>query len=121
LLALALAGRLATVRIRRALLLIAAAASAVAGFGYGIALWGQTACEAEMQAEVLGKNVTGVDMEGRVILPSQIHVYSHIESPFVVVAGYAVPYDLHASYHEARFLVLPGYIRRQASQTHHAM
>lgn len=108
-------------RIRSIFLFIAGAAVAFVASGYAVAFYGRAACEGEMRAEVLSRNVTGMDMEGRTILPAQIHVYSHIEYPFVVVAGYAVPFDLHASYHEARFLVLPGYVRRQSSQRHLAM
>ena len=103
------------------MLLIAGLAISVVASGYLIASWGVAGCEGEMRAEVFEKSITGLDMEGRTILPSQIRIYSRIEYPFVVVAGYVVPYDLHASYHEARFLVLPGYIRRQASQRYQTM
>ena len=108
-------------RIQRFLLFVAAAGTALIGSGYATAYWGQSVCEARMRAEVMEKTVTGLDMEGRVILPTDIPIYSRIEYPFVVVAGYAVPYDLHASYHEAHFIVLPGYVSRQVSSKHQAM
>ena len=89
--------------------------------GYAIALSGASACEDEVRAEVLNRGVAGLAMSGEVIPASQIEVYSRVEYPFVVGAGYSVPYDLHASYHETRFLVLPWHLRKLSTQKFLAM
>ena len=102
-------------RTKRLLLLVGTALLALLGCGYAVALLERSACEGKMRSEVLAKNVTGRNMLGEVIPSSQIDVYSRVEYPFIVVAGYFVPVDLEGSYHEAWFLVLPGYVHEWSS------
>jgi len=103
-------------KLKRFLFLLGSIAIALLGCGYAVALFGSSACEGRMQAEILAKHVTGRGMLGEVIPSSQIRVFSRVEYPFMVVAGYSVPVDLHASIHKARFLVLPGYVHELSSE-----
>jgi len=105
----------------RFLALVGISLLTVSAGGYAVALSGTSACENEVRTEVLRKGVTGLAMSGEVIPTSQIEVYSRVEYPFVVVAGYSVPFDLHASYHETRFLVLPWYLYKLSSRRSIAM
>src|SRR5690606_25117857 len=55
---------------------------------------------------VVEHQVTGYGLGGRVP-PEQIEVFSEVNYPFVVTGTFAVPRDLHASYYQTRYLVLP--------------
>ena len=72
--------------------------------GYITAKSAQTAIESEIRSFVQSKGIMGRDLGGERVPPE---VGSRIDWPFVVTAWYSVPLDLHAAYHQTKYLVLP--------------
>ncbi len=97
-------------RVKRAFLFLGATILVVSASGYAVAFLGVSSCEGIVRTEVQNKGVTGLAFSGEVILTDAIEVYSHVDLPFVVTAGYAVPFDLHVTYHETQFLVMPWHV-----------
>ena len=94
-------------RIKKTWLALIAAACALAGFGYVTAKVAQPTVEREVREYVLSKGITGIAFGGKTIPPQEIPISARVKWPFVVVVSYAVPFDLHTSYHRSTYLVLP--------------
>jgi len=75
--------------------------------GYVTATAARSAVERETRAYVVAKGIKGIEMGGREVPPEEIPITSHVKWPFVVVATYEAPFDLHASYHRTTYFVLP--------------
>ena len=90
---------------KTSLIAIALLALVIAG-GYISAYLAQPRIEQQVRAYVLAQKISGFDLSGPVP-PRKIEVYSEVRLPFFVVGSYAVPRDLHASYYQTSYLVLP--------------
>ncbi len=85
---------------------VAVLAVVVVAGGYLAAYSARPRIERQVRAYVVAHKISGFDLSGHVP-PDQIKVYSEVSYPFVVVGSYEVPRDLHASYYQTRYLVLP--------------
>lgn len=74
--------------------------------------------EQQMRAYVFTHRISGFDLHGPV--PSgEIMVHSEVRLPFLVVASYAVPRDLHVSYFRTHYLALPwGFYKLSEDEIH---
>jgi len=88
--------------------------------GYATAWHARPAIEQEIRTYVLTHEVDGYDLSGHVP-PEKIGIYSRVNAPFVVTGTFAVPRDVHASYYETRYLVLPWARYVLSKDAHHAV
>ena len=93
-------------RLQKALLCGIAFLVLLATFGQISAHQAQRRIERQLREYVLAQNISGFDLSGPVP-PSKIEVQSEVSYPFIVVASFAVPRDLHVSYYQTSYLVLP--------------
>lgn len=86
--------------------------------GYISAKAAQPHIEQQMRAYVFTHRISGFDLHGPIPI-GEVTVYSEVHFPFLVVASYAVPRDLHVSYFRTRYLALPwGFYKLSEDEIH---
>jgi hypothetical protein len=93
--------------LKKSILIALSGISLLAAGGYVMAKLAQPSIEQETRSFVLSQRIVGLDMSGREIPSTQIHVSSWVKWPFVVVGSYAVPEGLHSSFYNTTYLVMP--------------
>ncbi|WP_115561020.1 hypothetical protein [Xanthomonas arboricola] len=86
--------------------------------GYISADAAQPDIQQEMRTHISTHRISGFDLRGPVPI-GEVMVYSEIRFPFVVVASYAVPRDLHVSYYRTSYLAFPwGFYKLSQDEIH---
>ena len=93
--------------IRKIVFAVLAITIAIFVAGYGLAKAAIPGCVQDTSLEMKSKNIRGMRFGGEIVPPEKLKIVAEVRWPFVVSVFYFVPFDLHSSTHENRYIVLP--------------